>query len=121
VVAWLGTLLKWIVLLPVAVAVVALAVVNDQTVTVHFNPFDSGDPVLRVELALYQLAFVVFVLGALAGGVIAWSGQRKYRRRARERVEQAALWRARAERSERQQAEPPASRAGAFLPRPERG
>ena len=117
-----GTLLKWIILLPVLVAVLLLALANDQSVTVHFNPFDADDPVLRVDLALYQLAFVIFVLGALVGALIAWSGQRKYRRRAEERNAETALWQARAERSERRQAEArPPSQAAAFLPRPERG
>ena len=54
----LGTILKWAILLPVLLAVVLLAVANDQTVTVHLNPFDKADPVLKVELALYQIAFL---------------------------------------------------------------
>ena len=120
--AALGSLLKWIILLPVLVAVLLLALANDQSVTVHFNPFDTDDPVLRVDLALYQLSFVIFVLGALVGALIAWSGQRKYRLRAEERNAETALWQARAERSERRQAETrPPSQAAAFLPRPERG
>ncbi len=117
----LGTILKWAVLLPVLVAVVLLAVANDQNVTLHLNPFDKGDPVLQLELALYQIAFLVFVLGVLFGGLIVWSNQRKHWRRLRDRREDAALWQARAEWSEHRQAEPRASRASAFLPRPERG
>jgi hypothetical protein len=118
--AFLGALLKWIVLLPVAVVAVLLAVANDQPVTVHLNPFDTADPVLRVELALYQFAFVLFALGALVGAAIAWGGQARHRRRARERERDAALWQARAERSERRTEAPPAPAAGS-LPRPERG
>lgn len=116
----LATILKWLILLPVLVAVVLLAVANDQDVTVHLNPFDAGDPVLRLDLALYQVAFVVFVAGALTGGLVAWSNQRKYRRRARERRGEAALWQARADWTEERKV-PPASRTSAFLPRPERG
>src|SRR5687767_6423127 len=119
----LGLILKWAILLPLLIIIVLFAVANAQTITVHLNPFDAEDPVLRVDLPLYQLAFLFFVLGSLAGAVVAWSGQRKYRRRARERREQATLWQARAEWSERRKAEegPPESRAAAFLPRPERG
>jgi hypothetical protein len=63
----------------------------------------------------------LFVLGAVVGGLVAWSGQSRYRRRARQRHEDAALWRARAERSERRQTEErPPSSAVAFLPRPGR-
>ena len=116
----LGTILKWAILLPVLMAIVLLAVANDQTVTIHLNPFDSADPVLRVDLALYQAAFILFVLGALVGALIVWRGQWKHRRRARERQHEAALWQARAERSERQTSAAPAASAG-LLPRPERG
>jgi hypothetical protein len=119
--ATLATILKWLVLLPVFAAVVLLAIVNDQTVTVHLNPFDAADPVLRVDLALYQLAFILFALGVLIGGAIAWLNQGRYRRRARRERSDAAFWQARAERSERREAGPrPAENAG-LLPRPGRG
>jgi uncharacterized integral membrane protein len=117
----LGTILKWAILLPVLIAVVLLAVANDQTVTVHLNPFATDDPVLRVDLALYQLAFLLVALGALVGGLVAWRGQLKHRRRARDRRQEAALWQARAERSERRDAEAPPAESAGFLPRPERG
>ncbi len=117
----LGTLLKWIILIPILAAVVLLAVANDQRVTVHLNPFDGGDPVLKFDLPLYQLGFGIFVLGVLIGGLIAWTNQRKYRRLARLRANDSALWQARAERSERRKAEAPSSEVSAFLPRPERG
>jgi hypothetical protein len=117
----LGAILKWAILLPVLVAVVLLAVANDQIVTVHLNPFDTSDPVLRLDLALYQVAFLLFVLGVLVGGVVAWRGQLKHRRRARDRRQEAALWQARAEWSERRKAEAAPSEASGFLPRPERG
>ena len=116
----LATILKWVILLPVLAAVVLLAVANDHDVTVRLNPFDAADPVLRIDLALYQVAFIVFVLGALTGGFVVWINQRKYRRRARGRQGEAALWQARAEWTEERR-EPPGGRAGAFLPRPERG
>ena len=116
--AKLATLLKWLILVPVLGAVLLLAIANDQTVTIHLNPFDPQDPVLRVDLALYQFGFILFVLGVLIGGFVAWSGQSKYRRRARQRSRDAALWRARAEKSElREEEHRPASSAVAFLPR----
>ncbi len=117
----LGIILKWAILLPILAVIVLLAVANDQTVTVHLNPFDTADPVLRVDLALYQLAFILFVLGTLVGALIVWRRQWKYRRHAREQRHEAATWQARAERSERQQAGPAPSRSAGLLPRPERG
>jgi uncharacterized integral membrane protein len=121
----LGALLKWVVLLPILVAVVLLAVANDQTITVHLNPFNVDDPVLRVNLALYQLAFGLFVLGALIGALVTWAGQHKYRSRSRHRKDEAQFWQSRAERAEQSERPQPSqqtsSRALAFLPRPERG
>jgi hypothetical protein len=116
----LGTVLKWIVLLPVFLAIVLLAVANDQPVTVHLNPFDAADPVLKVDLALYQIAFILFAAGVIVGGIVAWNGQRRARRRAQERAA-AAPWQARTGPALRRADEMPASRASAFLPRPERG
>jgi uncharacterized integral membrane protein len=118
----LGTILKWVILLPILIAVVLLAVANDQSVPVNLNPFLPSDPVLRADLPLYQVAFLLFVLGALAGALVTWSSQRKYRSRARDRRQEAQFWQDRAQRSERRQEEArPPSRATAFLPRPERG
>ena len=117
----LATLLKWIILLPVLIAVVLLAVANDQTVTVHLNPFDRSDPVLKVDLALYQLVFLIFLVGVVCGGIVAWASGAKHRRRLRARREDAALWQARAEWSEQRRNEGAASEISAFLPRPERG
>jgi uncharacterized integral membrane protein len=121
VIAWLGTLLKWIILLPVLVAALLLAIANDQSVTVHLNPFDQSDPVLKVDLPLYALAFIVFVLGALVGAFVAWTGQRKHRRRARHRGEEAAFWQARAEKAEIRERPRASAPSTALLPRPERG
>ena len=116
----LGTILKWMILLPVLLAIVLFAVANDQSVTVHLNPFDKSDPVLRIELALYQIGFLVFVVGVLFGGAIVWVRQRARSRRMRDLRGDAALWQARAEWTERRP-EPRASEASAFLPRPGRG
>ncbi len=116
-----GTLLKWLVLLPVLLAVLLLAIANDQSVTVHLNPFNTDDPLLRADLALYQIGFILFVLGALVGSLVVWSGQRKYRRRARQWGDDATFWRAKAEQPKPQHAEMrPSSSATAFLPGPRR-
>jgi len=116
----LGVVLKWVILLPVLLGIVLLAVANDETVTVHLNPFDKADPVLRIDLALYQLGFGLFLVGAICGGIVAWSSALRRGRRIRRR-ESSELWQARAEWSETRQSEAEPSRASAFLPRPERG
>lgn len=115
----LGTILRWAILLPIFLAVVLLAVANDQSVTVNLNPFDKADPALKVELALYQIAFLIFVLGVLFGGLLVWTGHR--RRQLRNRRGEAASWQARAERPDNRKPGAAASGASVYLPRPERG
>ena len=95
----IGTALKWLILLPILAVLALLAVANDHMVHLSFNPFDPADEILRVELAMYQVAFLAFVLGALVAAAVVWSGQRKYRRRARSRETELALLRDRAQRS----------------------
>lgn len=106
--------LKWLILLPILIVVVLLAVANDQIVPVHLNPFDPADPVLRLDLALYQVAFAAFALGAICGGMVVWSNQRKYRRQAHNTRKALTFWQARAESSERQ------AQGTALVLRPER-
>jgi hypothetical protein len=115
----LGTILKWAVLLPLFLVIVLLAVANVQSVTVHLNPFDPDDRVLRIDLALYQLAFVIFALGAIVGALVAWSSRYRTQRRAQTRNDTA---KPRQEHSRALQSRPVEQRpSGAFLPRPERG
>jgi len=114
----LATILKWVILLPVLLVVVLLAVANDQSVTVHLNPFDKSDPVLKVDLALYQLFFIILLLGVLIGGFIVWLN--RLRRRAGERSDDVLQSQMRGERSEQRSAKQHPAQASAYLPRPER-
>lgn len=111
----IAVVLKWLVLLPILIVAVLLAVANDQAVPVHLNPFDTSDPVLSYEVPLYQLAFLIFALGALAGAIVVWNNQRKYRVGAHQSRRDMRLWRARVEASERQIAQ-----TNALVVRPER-
>jgi hypothetical protein len=115
-----ATILKWVILLPVLLAVVLLAVANDQSVTVHLNPFDKSDPVLKVDLALYQLFFIVLVLGVLIGGFIVWLNRLRRGSPGGERRDDVLQSQMRGERSEPRRAEQHPARASAYLPRPER-
>jgi uncharacterized integral membrane protein len=113
-----GTVLKWAVLLPILAAILALAVANGQSVTVHLNPFDAADPILKFDLPLYQLAFILFVLGALVGGLVAWTSQLRQRRRERARRDAAAFFPAHAERQASVASNAPPPGTAGFLPRP---
>lgn len=116
----LGTLLKWLILLPVLIAVGPLAVANDQTVTVHFNPFDTADPFLEANAPLYQVVFAIFALGVLVGGIVVWTSQIRHRGSLRRRDDGRAAWEVQPTppTAARNDAAPP--RSSAYLPRPER-
>jgi uncharacterized integral membrane protein len=101
VLATLAAILKWLILLPILAILVLLALANDHMVPVRLNPFEPADPSLQVELALYQVAFVVFAVGALVGGLVSWMNQVRARRRLRREREEAERWRVQAEERRR--------------------
>jgi len=80
----LRRLIGWLVVLPAAVAVVALAVSNRGSVRVAWNPLEAGSPDHGIVMPLFVLGFVFFLLGAIAGGFVVWNAQRRFRRAARE-------------------------------------
>jgi predicted lipid-binding transport protein (Tim44 family) len=89
-------------------------------VTVHLNPFDKSDPVLKIDLALYQLFFIVLMLGVLIGGCIVWLNRLRRRGSVGERSGDIGPAPARGDRSEQRRREQHPARASAYLPRPER-
>lgn len=116
----LGTLLKWLILLPALIAVVLLAVANDQTVAVHFNPFDTADPLLKVDAPLYQVVFAVFALGVLVGGIVVWTSRIRHRSSLRQRDDGGAAWEVQPIPTATARNDAAPARSSAYLPRPER-
>jgi hypothetical protein len=90
--------LKALILLPVAVAVVLLAVANRGPVTFSLDPFADGVPALAVVLPLYALLFAAVALGVVIGGIAAWSVQGKHRRARRSQGRELDRLRSEAER-----------------------
>ena len=76
-------IVTWIVIIPLAVAIVAFAVANRQAVTVSFDPFSAAAPAYAATLPLFAILFAVLILGVLIGGIAAWLRQGKWRRAAR--------------------------------------
>jgi uncharacterized integral membrane protein len=83
-----------LVLVPLAVALVVLAVANRRTVTIAFDPFEPTDPAFSITLPLYGLILALIIAGVIVGGVAAWLRQGKWRRRARAAESQARALRA---------------------------
>jgi hypothetical protein len=117
----LATLLKWLILLPILAAILLIAVANGEDVTVHLNPFDGDDPVLRAILPLYQLAFILFALGVLVGGLVAWASGLRRRRRERTRGDAPYPSRAHGAPGRTPNTSPVAADVAGFLPGPRHG
>jgi uncharacterized integral membrane protein len=77
------SLLKWIVLVPIAAVVLCFAVANRHNVTIFFNPLIAEDQEYSVALPLYLIVLLVLMTGVTVGGVAAWLAQGKHRRAAR--------------------------------------
>ena len=71
------------VVIPLLIIFVTFAVANRASVTVTFDPFDSVDPAFALKMPLFILILALLALGIVAGGLITWFGQRKWRARAR--------------------------------------
>lgn len=76
--------LSWLIGLPVAVVVVALAVANRQKVTFSIDPFSRTDPLYTIEAPLFLLMLAAVFVGIICGGIASWLSQGKWRRAAKE-------------------------------------
>jgi uncharacterized integral membrane protein len=90
-----------LVLVPLAVLLVALAVVNRKPVTLGLNPFDANAG-FAVEAPLFLLLLGAFACGLLIGGLATWLGQSKWRKTARVEAREASTWRRQADRLEKE-------------------
>ncbi len=101
----MSKVLFWIVVAPMAAAIIVFSVNNRTEVVLDLWPLDT----VPVPVPVYALAFAALFAGFLAGGLIAWNSAGKSRRRARaesRRADQAERDRAAAQdRIERLQSE----------------
>lgn len=77
-------MLSWLIGLPAAIVVVALAVANRQMVAFSIDPFSTSDPVFATEVPLFVLLLAAVFVGIVCGGIASWLSQGKWRRAARE-------------------------------------
>jgi uncharacterized integral membrane protein len=73
---------------------IIFAVANRHLVTVSFDPFNSADPSVAVRLPLFIVMIAVAMLGVLAGGMMTWFRQGRWRRAARQHEAEARQMRA---------------------------
>jgi len=86
----LNRLLTFIVFLPLAIVLVALAVANRTLAPFTLDPFDPGNPALTLHWPLFVYVFIALALGLIVGSVATWFRQGHYRKLAREKSAEAA-------------------------------
>ena len=92
------TFIRIVILGPLAIVIVALAVVNNQTVTLVLDPFNPAAPFFSLTVPLYAVFFATLAAGVLIGGVGSWFGQGHVRRAARQSRREADRLKAEVER-----------------------
>jgi uncharacterized integral membrane protein len=81
-----------LIILPLAAAVVALAVANRQEVAIYLDPFaNPPQEGLQVGAPLFAVVLGAVMVGILLGGVATYFEQAKYRRAARRVRRELAL------------------------------
>ena len=77
--------LSWIITIPIALVIVSFAVSNRDSVDLALWPLP-----FEITVPLYVAVLTALVLGFLAGGLVAWGADRRYRVAARVRGRKAA-------------------------------
>lgn len=65
-------LLRWLLLVPVALLAILLAIANRQSVTFSLDPFDPVTPALGVTMPLALIVIIAMLIGILIGGLASW-------------------------------------------------
>ena len=77
-------LLKILIVAPFAVLFLAFALANRQSVTVAFDPLNSGDiPAPQIVLPLFIVLIGAVMFGVVLGGLSTWIRQGRFRQAAR--------------------------------------
>ncbi|MEZ5787875.1 MAG: LapA family protein [Xanthobacteraceae bacterium] len=76
-------IIAFIILVPLAIVIVALAVANRGSVAISFDPVNATDPLYVAHVPLYLLMLALVILGVLIGGAAAWLKQGRWRRQSR--------------------------------------
>jgi uncharacterized integral membrane protein len=77
------TFLKWLVLAPVGLVVLAFAIANREPVRLVLDPLPGESTDLQINAPLFLILFIAIAVGVLAGGFATWIAQGRHRRAAR--------------------------------------
>lgn len=82
-------LLRWLVLVPLALVLVLLAVANRAPVTLSLDPFSREAPALAFQLPLFVALLLAVAIGVVISGVAAGIGRMRWRYRAKKAEREA--------------------------------
>lgn len=94
----LKTVLKLLVVVPLALLAMLFAIANKSVVSVSLDPFSADKPAYMVQMPVFVLIFSVLMVGIVVGGVASWLAQGKVRRSQRLLRRQAQDLRSQTER-----------------------
>lgn len=93
----------WLLLaFPAAAILIALAVANRHPAVLKLDPFKPDNPVISLNLPLFAYIFAALFAGMALGAFATWLGQGKWRKRLRERTQEAHRWHSEAHSLKRQ-------------------
>ncbi len=104
----------YLIVVPLAIVLVTLGVINRAPVTIALDPFSPADPALALTMPLYILVYGAIILGIIIGGATDWIRQGRWRREARERRYEARRWQNEAAALKQAASEPVAPGSGAL-------
>ena len=76
--------LKFLLLAPIALALVLFGVANRQNVTLLLDPFARGGDGMSISLPLFMFFFAVLGLGIVIGYIASWFAQGSHRKAERQ-------------------------------------
>lgn len=74
----------WIAGIPTVLITIWFALANRSFVTLSFDPFNVDEPTWAVRLPLFVLVFAGVFVGMIAGGIVVWWGEGRWRREAQQ-------------------------------------
>lgn len=92
------TLVRVLIVLPLALVITLLAVANRTPVQVSLDPFSGAAPLVAFSAPLFVIVLAAAAVGVLFGGLAVWWSQGRHRRAAREKAREIDRLRAEAAR-----------------------
>lgn len=77
-------LIKFLLLLPVAIALVLFGVANRQIVTLVLDPISPAAEAFKVSVPLFVFFFGMLAVGAVVGSITTWLAQGRHRKAERQ-------------------------------------